>query len=102
MPKKCFYALIWACFGMFRDKKICPYNGIKAVLYGKKMKKAKKCFYAFLVVFNGGYLKKNAFLNIFRKIKKCSHFKTFHIKTKNKTENWFCLGPNITNDARND
>ena len=30
------------------------------------------------------------------------HFKTFHLKTKNKTKNWFCLGTNITNDARND
>ena len=58
--------------------------------------------FGFVFGFNGGYFKKNAFLNIFRKIKKCSHFKTFHIKTKNKTKNWFCLGTNITNDARND
>ena len=61
-----------------------------------------KPIFGFVFGFNGGYFKKNAFLNIFRKIKKCSHFKTFHIKTKNKTKNWFCLGTNITNDARND
>ena len=29
-------------------------------------------------------------------------FEISPIKTKHKTENWFCLGTNITNDARND